>query len=184
MALSRSLSFSIAALALSGVAFAESHASPPAADSHKDALPNTYQFGTAFEVVDTSDAANCRLQCDTDVRCDAWSYLPATVNGPERCEVKFSVGKSTYYPGAVSGISARYRVTPIDMTAENELSGGTNALPSQPTAKRDTWAIDLFQDPGPAPRIYRGNELAGPANILTPPEDGETSPLLPTLRRD
>lgn len=174
----------VGVLALSASAAADSHAKSAAEDKSGDVLPNTYQFGAPFERVEANSVSNCRLQCDTDVRCDSWSFLPETSNGPARCEVKFAIGQSSYMPGAVSGISTRYKVTPIDMSLESELAGGPNAAPSQPSAKPDVRNIPRIEDPGPAPRVYRGNELAGPANILTPPEDGESSSLLPTLRSD
>lgn len=174
----------VGALALSASAAADSHSKGTVEDEGRDVLPNTYQFGAPFERVDASSVSNCRLQCDTDVRCDAWSYLVETSNSPARCEIKFAIGQSSYLPGAVSGISTRYKVTPIDMSLESELAGGPNAAPSQPSAKPDVRNIPRIEDPGPAPRVYRGNELAGPANILTPREDGESSPLLPTLRSD
>lgn len=156
-------------LALSASAAADSHGKSAAEDEGRGVLPNTYQFGAPFERVDASSISNCRLQCDTDVRCDAWSYLPATSSGPATCEVKFAIGQSSYMPGAVSGISTRYKVTPIDMSLGSELAGGPNSAPSQPSAKPDVRNIPRIEDPGPAPRVYRGNELAGPANILTPP---------------
>lgn len=184
MSRSNILLCAIGALALSASAAADSHAKSSGEDDGHDVLPNTYQFGAPFERVEASSVSNCRLQCDTDVRCDAWSYLPATSNGPARCEVKFAIGQSTYLPGAVSGISTRYKVTPIDMSLDSELAGGPSAAPSQPSAKPDVRNIPRIEDPGPAPRVYRGNELAGQANILTPPKEGESSPLLPTLRSD
>jgi len=164
-------------LSSSAVAFADAHN-----QDQKHVLMDTYQFGAAFEVVDANDVADCRLRCDSDVRCDAWSYLPETSDRGARCEVKFSIGKSTLFPGAVSGVSSRFDVTPIDMTLESELLGGPNDLPSQPSAKPEAIVSGPANSAGSAPRVYRGNELSGPANILTPPKDGETSPLLPALR--
>lgn len=170
-----------ATLTFSAFAFADSHSADPETETGY-VLQNTYQFGAAFELVDAGSVSACRTHCDTDVRCSAWSFLPATMNGPERCEVKFSIGKSVTYPGAMSGLSARYEVTPIDMSSDVKLSGGPDELPSQPSAKTDPTIATSLQDPAPAPRIYRGNELAGPANIIQPPKDGEHSPLLPALR--
>ena len=72
-------------------------------------LPDIYFFGGTYRTVEAETADACAGQCGDDVRCRAWSYVPARTETQSFCELKRNGGIAEAQPRTVSGISPRHQ---------------------------------------------------------------------------
>ena len=125
---------------------------------------NTYRYAQPYRSERGTSAEACEHICSTDTACAAWTLTPASFETGPRCELKRTPGKTSYLPGAVSGLSAKLLMDP----ARDAVMRYQVAVPEgyQPAA------VPLDQlEPSPTPRVV-GDPL-----VMSEPELlGETEP--------
>jgi hypothetical protein len=66
-----------------------------------------YRLGGTYLWVRAGDANACARRCESEARCQAWSFADAALGHSPACEIKSSPGRLIERPGMVSGLSPR-----------------------------------------------------------------------------
>ena len=108
---------------------------------------NTYRFAQPYRSERGTSPEACAHMCSSDNNCASWSLTPATFQIGPRCELKRTPGRTSYRPGAVSGLSAKLMLDPSrDAVMRYDVSVPESRQPE---------AVELDRlAPSPAPRVF------------------------------
>lgn len=108
---------------------------------------NTYRFAQPYRSERGTTAEACAYVCSSDRNCAAWSLTPATFQLGPRCELKQTPGTASHRPGAVSGMSTTWQMSP----ERDSVMRYQVAIPES----RQPAAVPLEQlRPSPVPRVF------------------------------
>lgn len=169
-------------LTLAGFALIASAANTASAQDQYSHEPNTYRFGTPYQIVGASSHTSCAALCGQDQVCKSWSFQRATSLGPSQCELKSSIGRAEANPLMISGINPRIasegQALQRRIPSINTLLGAPTAQAPINTVVRNRTASSLPATPRPftprlqAPPAPRGLIRATP--VPTPPQNVRT----------
>lgn len=125
---------------------------------------NTYRYAQPYRSERGTSAEACAHMCSSDNVCAAWTLTPASFQTGPRCELKRTPGRTSYRPGAVSGLSAKLLMDPArDAVMRYEVAVPEGYQPA---------AVPLDQlEPSPTPRVF-----GEPLELSEPELLGETPP--------
>ena len=138
-----------AAMVFTAPALAETPALAGAPDAETKITfeADTYRYGDLYRSERGTSVEACALMCSRDSACASWSLTPATFRLGPRCELKRTPGATSHRPGAASGMSETWQMTP-DTHAEMRYQ------PRVPESRQPA-AVPLDQlRPSPVPRVF------------------------------
>lgn len=80
---------------------------PAQAQTYGMQQDGAYRLGGTYLWVEAADANACARRCESEARCQAWSFADAGLGHSPACEIKSSPGRLLERPGMVSGLSPR-----------------------------------------------------------------------------
>ena len=156
----------LALAALTLPAMADSHAKTtqtsitPEVERMAGHETDTYRYGTILGAVRGSTPQNCEILCSQNGACSTWTYLSATFESGPICEIKATIGRQIYRPGAISGIAFKYQPgspTP-PLPAKTVPIAGPVKQPVLRTVKTPPPGVELMggpETPAPVPQTHQ-----------------------------